>query len=98
MAEEQEPSMTVDQLYEYLIARMPAEEALKTLLSAQVDAYTQMKLGKDPKAPFNPLMIMVASAAEMGWDICLESDSPGDIVRGIVAGTDEYINKIFPHE
>lgn len=98
MAEEQQPSMTVDELYNYITSKMSVEEALKTLLAAQVERYTQMRLGEPTEGPINPIMIIAASCVEMGWDICIEKGSPGELVRGMVIGTDEYIDTIFPDE
>lgn len=97
MAEEKQ-EMTVDQLYDYITSKMTMEEALKTLLSAQVERYTQMKLCEETTGPINPIMIIATSAAEMGWDICIERDRPDELVRGMVVGTPEYIDKIFPDE
>jgi hypothetical protein len=95
MAEEKQ--MTVDELYEYVTSKMSPEHALKQLLHVQVENYTQMKLGKPVESgSINPLMIVMASASEMGWDICIEKDNPDELVRGVVIGTEEYIDKIFP--
>jgi len=42
-----------------------------------------------------PLQFLIASIAEIGWDVAIEER---DIVEGLVAGTDDYINRHIPEE
>ena len=40
-----------------------------------------------------PLHFLIASVAEMGWDVCMKNTTDGDIVEGLVVGESQFINR-----
>jgi|ERR1041385_2488236 hypothetical protein len=91
--------MTPKELYDYILKHMTAEEALMKLFSYQLETYEHLKENKpfdDETKSVNPVFIIAAAAMDMGWDMCIEKEkNPGDVIRGFVMGTEEYINEVL---
>lgn len=89
---EEDPKMTVNELYDFITSHMTPEQALKRLLLSTVDQYTQLKL-KDG-TPSSPYFIAAACALEIGWQLAVETskEDPDAILRGLIMGTEEYID------
>lgn len=90
--------MTQEEFYNYITQHMTADEALKKLLAApllQFQELKALKAGNINEEEFvNPIFIIAAACADIGWHIVVETDQP--TVRGLFIGTDEYIEKYHP--
>lgn len=85
--------MTPEEIKEFVLANMTAEEALDKFIKTSVEHYEYLKT--DPQYEGNPFFIMITAAAEIGWDVALENHSPNEEVRGAIFGTEEYIESIL---
>lgn len=85
--------MTAKELYDYILTRMTAEEALMKMISGQVEVYNNLKQNKPvEEGSVNPIYIISAAALDMGWSLALEDN---ENVEGLVVGTDEYLKRQF---
>ena len=86
--------MGVEELYNYIIAKMTPEQALMKLLKGSLMSYEKLKFGKDEAV--NPEVIIVMAAFDLGWQLAIEkSENKNDVIRGIAVGTKEYMEKYF---
>jgi len=89
--------MTVKEFYDYITSQLTPEQALMKLLEGAIGQYEKLKF--DPEGqPVHPLMIASMAAMDMGWDIAVKAGDDDDEVSGLVMGTEEYMNEIFPKE
>lgn len=86
-----EKSISLDEFYNHIISHLTPEEALKRLLAGTVDQYTQMR-GLEGNSG-QPEMIIAMAAFELGWGIAF--DKSENEIKGLVVGTEEYMNSIF---
>ena len=80
--------MTVQELYDYITNEMTPEEALKKLLEGSLLNYEKLKFDKGEEV--HPIIIVANAAMDMGWEIAIENNQ--DEVRGIIIGTEKYMN------
>lgn len=95
---ENKSSMTVDGLYDYITKHMTPEQALKRLLATTVAETIRLNDEAKPnefEEGGSPLMVIIACAKLMGWNLGLEKDSDDGMVRGLVIGSAEYLDKIY---
>jgi len=74
---------------------MTAEKALKTLLSSSLITYEKLKTPEGSE-PVHPLIIVSMATMDMGWNFCI--DKSEEEIQGLVIGTEEYMDKIFPKD
>lgn len=88
--------MNVKELYDYITKHMTSEQALMKLLEGSIIEYEKLKFDDKQKA-VHPLIIISMAAADLGWDMVIENEEvSGDVIRGIVVGTEDYLKTIFP--
>jgi len=91
-------SMTVDQLYDYIVSQMTPEQALKKLLHGSLIQYEKLKFDSQQES-VHPVIIITMAAMDLGWDIVIEKPAEEDAeVRGISVGTREYLESVFKKE
>lgn len=86
--------MKIDELYDHIVKHMTPEEALKKLLSSHIYTYQHLKLKGEEKC--HPEMIIAMAALDLGWQLAINKDD--EHITGLVVGTEEYLNKIFPEK
>jgi len=86
--------MTVKELYDYITSKMTPEEALMNLLEGATGQYEKLKFDQEGE-PVHPIMIASMAAMDMGWSIAIKRGDDEDVV-GLVMGTEEYLEEIFP--
>jgi hypothetical protein len=87
--------MTALELRDFIVKQIPAEDALLRLLEGSLIEYEKLKFSEQEKA-IHPVILISMAAMEMGWQFAVEKGN--ETVRGLVVGTEEYMNKIFKHE
>ena len=85
--------MTVKELYDYITAQMTPEQALMKLLEGSVIQYEKLKFDENGE-PVHPVLVITMAAMDLGWQLAIEDSQ--DEVRGMVIGTKEYIDTMFP--
>jgi hypothetical protein len=90
-------NMTAKELRDYILKQIPAEEALLRLLEGSLIEYEQLKFSDQAQA-IHPVILISMAAMDMGWQFAVETQRDNEPVRGLVVGTEEYMNKIFKHE
>lgn len=88
--------MTAEEMYDYILTQMTAEEALRSLLRADVLAAGKMQYDmRDIEIPdgMRPFSLIVLAAKMLGWDFALEEGEEN--MRGISIGTKEYLEELF---
>lgn len=93
--------MKIKEFVDHILKHMDAREALEKLMATQLSHYEKLKLEKQPEdnpEQISPYFILVAAALDLGWGIAIEKGDKKDIVRGMVVGTDDYMNHIFKKE
>lgn len=88
-----EPTMTVDELYDYISKQITPEEALKRLLTASLRTYEQLKFPSQAEA-IDPIILISMATMDIGWNFIIESGDENAPVRGMIIGTDEYIDDL----
>jgi len=88
-------TMTAKEVRDFIVSQIPAEEALLRLLEGSLIEYQQLKYSGQEKA-IHPIILISMATMEMGWQFAVEKDQ--DNVRGMVVGTEEYMNTIFKNE
>jgi len=86
--------MTSDELADYILTQMSAEDALRKLLSAQM-----LSAGKimyqtseiELSDGMRPYALIMIAAKLLGWDVAFESDQEN--MRGMAIGTKEYLKE-----
>lgn len=90
--------MTQEDFYNHILKHLTAEEALRRLLATPLLQYKNLKALKawniNEEEFVNPIFIIAAACADMGWHIGVETDHP--TVRGLLIGTDEYVKQYHP--
>lgn len=87
--------MTAEELKQYILEHMTAEEALDKFIKSSIEHYEHLKGCTDANHEGNPLFIMAAAALDLGWELAIESTSPDQEVRGAIFGTEEYLNSVL---
>lgn len=98
MEEKEEPGLTPDELYDFIVQHMTPEQALRRLLQTTVDQYEELKGIKTNNGVGSPLFILAAAALEMGWQISIEKGKDDSFVEGLVLGTPEYLDRTLPKD
>lgn len=88
--------MNPKQLYGYITSQMTAEQALMRLLQSAIVNYEKLKFPKEEEA-IHPIILISLAAMDMGWQMAVEnkSNEPEAQVKGLVCGTEEFVNKIY---
>ena len=84
--------MNAKEFYDHITAHMSAEEALLKLLEGHVRTYDKLKFNEGEE--IHPLMLASMAAIDMGWVMALPEGSEDEEVRGIIMGTEEYLEEI----
>lgn len=85
--------MKVKELYDHITKHMTPEKALMKMLEGSLIQYEKLKFDSQENA-VHPVMIISMATMDMGWGFAIEKGE-GD-VKGMVVGTEEYMDKIFP--
>jgi hypothetical protein len=83
---------TPREFYDYITKHMTAEEALMKLLEGSLRSYENLKFSSSDEA-VHPIMIISMAASDLGWNLAVEEDH--EEIRGLVVGTQEYMDNIF---
>ena len=89
--------MTVKELFDHITKHMTAEQALMKLLEGSLLQYEKLKFDKSQN-PIHPAILIPMCALDMGWQLAIEQGKPDEDVRGMVVGTAEYMETIFPSD
>lgn len=87
--------MNKDELKEYILKHMTAEQALDKLLEGHIIEYQKLKFSEEGKE-IHPTMLIAMAALEMGWDIVISNaENPDAYLEGIIVGTNDYLNSVL---
>jgi hypothetical protein len=94
--------MNAKEFKEYILQHMTADEALEKLLATTVQQFDNLKAninveGQNHESA-SPYLIIMNAAMDLGWNIAVEDPNASPVVRGIVVGTEAYLNKLFEPE
>lgn len=84
--------MTVEQLYDHIVSQLTPEEALKRLLESGLINYQKLRFQEGEE--IHPVMLIAMASMEMGWNFLVEKVEGEENVRGLIVGTDEYVDTI----
>lgn len=84
------PSMTVKEVYDFIVSKMTPEEALMKFLEGGTIEYQKLRFS-EPGKEVHPLILMAMAAMEMEWGFMVEDVESSSEVRGLVTGTPEYM-------
>jgi hypothetical protein len=90
---EEGPSMTFQQLKDFILSKITIEVAFDRLLESGLINYRKLRFDKGEEV--HPLLVMSMAAMEMGWDFVVENREGKDEVRGLITGTQEYIDDLY---
>lgn len=99
--EEKKSGLTAKALMENILKHMTAEQALEKLLQSSLIQYERLKMPDGDQAePVHPIFIISMAAMDMGWEFAIPNDenNPNSQMTGMVVGTADYMQKIFPGE
>lgn len=82
--------MTAQELKDYILKHMTAEEALEKLLISTLVTYNKLKFPEGSE-PVHPEILIAMAALDLGWGIAVETKETSETVRGLILGTDEYM-------
>ena len=85
--------MNAKEFYDHITEHMSAEEALLKLLEGHTRTYEKLKFNEGEE--LHPLMLASMAAIDMGWAMALPEGSEDEEVRGIIMGTQEYLDEIL---
>ena len=85
--------MNVDELYNHITKNMTPEAALRNLLEGTIRTYEHLKFNEGEE--IHPAMLVSLAALDMGWSIAIPNDNPDDDLRGMIIGTDDYIDGVL---
>jgi hypothetical protein len=85
--------MNAKEFYDYIVTQMTPEQALMKFIKGATMQYENLKFDGEPA---HPLMVMAMAAKDMGWSMALDNSDPDAEVQGLVIGTSDYLDKIFP--
>ena len=85
--------MTFQELKDYILSKMTMEQGFDRLLESGLINYQKLRFEKGQEV--HPLLIMSMAAMEMGWDFVIEKGGDRDEVRGLITGTEEYIDDLY---
>jgi len=90
---EEKNSMTFQELKDYILSKMTIEQAFDRLLESGLVHYQKLKFENGEE--LHPLLVMSMAAMEMGWNFVIENREGKDEVRGLITGTQEYIDDLY---
>ena len=85
--------MNAKEFYKHITEHMTAEEALLKLLEGHVRTYEKLKFPEGEE--LHPVMVATMAAVDMGWVIAIPASEEDEEVRGIVMGTQEYVEEML---
>ena len=85
--------MNAKEFYDHITEHMTPEEALLKLLEGHVRTYEKLKFPEGEE--IHPLMVATMAAIDMGWSMALPESGEDEEVRGIIMGTEDYLEEIL---
>jgi hypothetical protein len=85
-------NMTSNELYDYIIQHMTAEQALKKLLESSLLNYQKLKFNEGEE--IHPIILITMAAMDLNWQLAVKNKDDEDI-QGISVGTEEYLKELF---
>ena len=86
--------MNKQELYDYILKHMTAEEALMKLLESSLVNYEKLKF-ESPEKAVHPIMIVTFAAFDMDWGLVIEGADKQKNMRGMSIGNKEYMDDLF---
>ena len=86
--------MSIKELYDHITKHLTPEEALMRLLEGHEHTYQQLRFNEGDE--IHPTILISMAAFELGWDLAIPDGDGDDELTGMVVGTSEYINELFP--
>lgn len=91
----EEKIMNAQDLYDYILKHMSAEQALMNLLKGHVIEYEKLKFSAEGEE-IHPIMLIAMAALDMGWDMAVPNfEDPEAEVIGMIVGTSDYIDDVL---
>ena len=88
-------TMTVKQVYDFIVSKITAEEALMKLLQSTLVKYDLLKF-RTTDEMVHPEIIIAMAALDLGWDMIVEKSNQLDApLEGIIIGNSDYIKRTF---
>jgi hypothetical protein len=87
--------MNVQELYNYITAKMTPEEALMKLLEASIVNYEKLKFNAGEE--LHPEMLIAMAAMDRGWNLAIpapENEGSDEEVQGMIVGTSAYVDEL----
>jgi len=84
--------MNAEELYNYITSKITPEQALKKLLTSTLINYEALKFNSDEEK-VHPLILIILATQDLGWNLILKKQEPGEEVEGIIIGSVDYINE-----
>lgn len=88
--------MKVQELYDYITAKMTPEAALMKMLEASIVNYDKLKFAEGEE--IHPEMLIFMAANDRGWNIAFQAvdpKNPDSEIRGMIVGSKEYIDEVL---
>lgn len=101
IGQEEDPKMSVDEFYEFLLQHDTCENILKKLLATTVDQVSTFLEGEILKSAHetgSPVFIIAACAFGLGWQIAVAQGLGNEQIQGFMMGTPEYLAKLKSNE
>lgn len=88
-------TISVDELYDYVVSHMTPEEGLKKMLKSSLIHYENLKFDSKHES-VHPIMIITYAAWDLGWEmIAVENKDGKKLVEGLTVGTKDYMDRVF---
>lgn len=88
--------MNAFELYKHITAHITADEALMKLLEGHVMTYEKLKFNQGEE--IHPIILISMAAMDMGWDMAVPNGEGDEEIKGMIVGTNEYIDSILKEE
>jgi hypothetical protein len=85
--------MNAKEFYKHITEHMTPEEALLKLLEGHVRTYEKLKFPEGEE--LHPVMVATMAAVDMGWTMAIPASEEDEEVRGIIMGTQEYVEEML---
>ena len=86
--------MNAKEFFDHITSHMSAEDALLKLLEGHLLTYEKLKFQEGEE--IHPIMLISMAAIDMGWSMAIPEGKEDEEVYGMVVGTQEYLDEIFP--
>lgn len=87
--------MNVQELYDHITKYLTPEQALLKILEGQVRTYENFRVSNfsfEEGEAVPPIVLVIMAAQEMEWNVCIPNASDDDEIRGMIIGTQEYVD------